>query len=643
MPWKKRRSSHAYGNDDMPVYGLVDKEGSGGRHRRHHRHHHHHHHYHHSSRSWLAWLWVIPIVLILAGGALGYQLYKSAKVMRSEAQATTSSLKAYVTSARSGDAQQLALSAMEVSSQAHDLQEELSGVEWTIASYVPILGSDVRSVRKLGDILVDISDEALIPLSQSTDIMSLSTLMQESSVNMDAVAALSNVVRQTHPVVTRSANTIEGLPKAHIKQISAVLEPAREALVDASSIMDHALPLLEHLPYLLGADGQERRYLVLGNNIAEQHAMGGFVGMVGMITVQDGHLTLGEFSRTGEFLDTENGQAAGATDEEIDLFGGRCNYNHGDINVIPDYSRVGEMYHYLWALYDHGNVDGVLSFDPVFLQDMLSLVGSIDTSFGVTVDGNNAAAMILNTSLFMWSPTECDDFYKEVAREAFHRILDNLGSIDTLEFLKILTKGGDEGRALAWVANPAAEEAIKQSGFGMPMGHDPMKPVTGFYLSDFSVSKSAYYLSIDYEIGEPTNNADGTLSYPVHVVVVHNADPALLNTDLNGYIRTGPHNYNADVSLMCLREDVVIIGPEGGRIENVSHEFSNLYNKDHIVEWKEKSYQGLDAWAALIHIDVQERCDINYTVVTAPGASAPLEMVHTPVTPHEVRGDSPVI
>lgn len=563
--------------------------------------------------------------------------------MRSQAQETVTSLNTYLKSAKSGDAQQLAFSAADVSSKAHALQDELRGVEWTIASYIPTLGSDVKSVRVLGDVLVDLSDEALVPLSQSTDVMKLSTLMENSSVNMDALGALSNVVRQTHPVVSRSAAAIEKLPPAHIKQISTILEPAREALGDASAVMDHALPLLEYLPYLLGADGQERKYLVLGNNIAELHAMGGFVGMVGMITVKDGHLTLGEFSRIGDYLDTQYGQPAGATEEEIDVFGGRCNFNHGDINVIPDYSRVGELYHNLWGLYGHGDIDGVLSFDPVFLQDMLSLVGSIDTSFGVTVDGTNAAAMILNTSLFMWSPSDCDDFYKEVARAAFSRILDNLGSIDTFEFLKILTKGGDEGRALAWVADPAAEEAIKQSGFGMPMGHDPMKPVTGFYVSDFSVSKCAYYLSIDYQIGEPTENADGSRSYPVHVVMKHNVDPTLLNTEFPGYLKTGPHDYNKNVSLMCLREDVILIGPEGGRIENVSHTFSNLYNKDHIVKWTEKSYQGLDAWAALIHIDVQERCDFTYTVVTAPGATEPLKMVHTPTTPHEVRGDAPVI
>lgn len=639
MPWKKRRSSHAYGNDDMPVYGLVDKEGSGGRHHRRHHHHRHHHHHHHSSRSWLAWLWVIPIVLILAGGALGYQLYKSAKVMRSEAQATTSSLKTYLKSARSGDAQQLALSAMEVSTKAHELQEELSGVEWTIASYVPVLGSDVKSVRVLGDILVDISDEALVPLSQSTDIMSLSSLMQESSVNMEAVAALSNVVRQTHPVVTRSAATIEELPEAHIKQISTVLEPAREALVDAGGIMDHALPLLEHLPYLLGADGQERKYLVLGNNIAEVHSIGGFVGMVGTITVQDGHLTLGDFSRLGSKLDSQWGYPAGATPEELDLFGDRCETHHGDINVIPDFSRVGAMYRFVWNEYQQEDLTGVLSFDPVFLQGLLALVGGVETSYGVTVDGSNAASMILNQCLFLWPAKDCDDFYVEVAHNAFDQILSNLGSLDTLGFLTLISHAGDEGRCLAWVADPAAEEAVKMSGFGMPMGHDTTKPQIGFYLSDSSGSKDSYYLSIDTKVSEPTENSDGTKSYSVTTVVTNNADRSLLSTELPSYLSGGMQRTIAGASPLCLHEDTYIVGPEGGRIEGIQATFENVYANRHDMTWVQKSYQGLDFWSSSMLIDTGERCTITYTVVTTGAEPEGLKVVQTPVVPHDIRGD----
>ena len=140
----------------------------------------------------MAWLWAIPVLLVIAAGLLGIQLYRSAKTMRSQAQETMTSLNTYLKSAKAGDAQQLAISATEVSNKAHALKDELSGGEWTIASYIPVLGSDVKSVRTLGDVLVDLSDEALVPLSQSTDIMSLSTLMQESAVNMDAVTALSN-------------------------------------------------------------------------------------------------------------------------------------------------------------------------------------------------------------------------------------------------------------------------------------------------------------------------------------------------------------------------------------------------------------------------------------------------------------------
>ena len=640
MPWKKRRSSHAYASDDMVVYGLVDKEGAERGHRHRHHHHHHHHSSHRSRKPWMAWLWAIPVLLVIAAGLLGIQLYRSAKTMRSQAQETMTSLNTYLKSAKAGDAQQLAISATEVSNKAHALKDELSGGEWTIASYIPVLGSDVKSVRTLGDVLVDLSDEALVPLSQSTDIMSLSTLMQESAVNMDAVTALSNIVRQTHPVVTRSAAAIEELPPAHIKQIASVLEPAREALGDARAIMNHALPLLEHLPYLLGANGQERKYLVLGNNIAEIHSIGGFVGMVGMITVKDGHFTLGDFTGINDKLDSAHGEPLGATDEERALFGDRCETHHGDINVIPDFSRVGSLYQTGWWWYQDEFLDGVLSFDPVFLQGMLELTGPVETSYGVTVDGTNAASMILNQCLFMWSATDCDDFYKDVAHQAFDNILANLGSIDTLGFLRLISDAGDEGRCMAWVADSAAEEAVKQSGFGMPMGHDAAKPQIGFYVADSSGSKASYYLSIDSTVGDPKKNSDGTTSYSVTTILENHADRSLLSTQLPSYLNGSMQKTVAGASALCLHEDTYLIGPEGGHIEGIQATFDNLYANRHDMVWEQKTYQGLDAWSSSMILDAGERCIVTYTVVTSSAATEPLKVVQTPVVPREIRGDA---
>ncbi|MBR3234646.1 MAG: DUF4012 domain-containing protein [Atopobiaceae bacterium] len=572
------------------------------------------------------------------GGVYAYNLYNSAKVVKGHAQDAMASLKDCMKAVKATDANAFDQSVHKVSDDAHAMQQELSKTSWVVASNIPFVGSDVRSVRTISDVMVDLADNGLVPLSQSSDVLNLSTLMQDSTVNIDALRSLSDVIREAHPVITRSADTVESLPPARIKQIGDVLEPAREALTSASGALNHVLPMLEYLPDMLGADGQKKTYLVLGNNIAEIHAIGGFVGMVGTITAEDGHLSLEEFIKTNVVLDQNGGARVGATEEEIDLFGPRCDTNHGDINIIPDFSRVGELYYNIWDMYEHGTVDGVLSFDSVFLQDMLGLVGSIDTSFGETVDSTNATRMTLNESLFMWEPDDCDDFYKEIANKTFERVLDKLGSIDTLEFLNIIVKNADEGRCIAWLADPAAEEAVKVAGFGLSLGHDPKKPTTGFYISDNMASKAGYYLSIDSSVGEPTVNPDGSKSYPVTVALTHNADPDLAKGEVPSYLSSGLQN-QYEVSRLSLREETTILAPEGGRIENLTSEYQNLSRPDYGINWAEKSYQGLDAWHTELIIDAGESIIFNYTVVTSPEANEPLRVVHSPVVPHEVRED----
>ncbi len=631
----QQSSSHSSSDSSssVEVYGLNTKTSSPSKRRS-------HHHHHKRSAVPIIIAVVLVILAVCAGaGVYAYHMYNSAKVVKGYAQEAMASMKDCMNAIKATDAAAFDQSVHAVSDDAHAMQQELSKTSWVVASNIPIVGSDIKSVRTLGDVMVDLSDNGLLPLSQNTDILNLATLMQDSAVNIDALRTLSDVIRQSHPVITRSADVVKGLPPARIKQVSEVLEPAREALTSASSAMNHFLPMLEYLPNMLGADGQTKTYLILGNNISEIHAIGGFVGMLGKITCEDGHLSLGDFAKIADYLDPAGGTPVGATEEEVDLFGVRCNTNHGDINIIPDYQRVGELYRNAWDTYQNEQVDGVLSFDSVFLQDMLGQVGSVDTSFGVTVDSTNAVKMMLNESLFMWEPDVCDEFNKEVASASFDLILSNLGSMDTLEFLNMIVKAADEGRCMAWMADPAEEEAVKEAGFGLPLNHDATKPSTGFYISDNCGSKAGYYLSIDSLVGEPTVNPDGSKTYPVTIALTHNADPSLAPT-VPSYI-AGGLNDEYPVTRLGIREEATIIAPEGGRIENLEYNYTNISHAEIPMNWVEKTYQGLDAWHTELIIDAGETIMFTYNVVTSPAATEPLRVVHTSEVPHEVRGDEP--
>lgn len=583
--------------------------------------------------------WVIGAVLailLVVGGIVAFRIAGSIRVMREDAQKAVALMDSYVDAAKAGNAEQLGESARDLSGCARKIRKELSLPEWTIASNLPFLGSDVRSVRVLGDVLLDLSNDVLVPLADNSGVLELSNLMSDSTINIGALQGVTSAIAQAAPVIKSSAETVRALPKANLPQVASVLERVRMTIVGASDIIDRMSPILPYLPYLLGADGQTKTYLVVASNVAEIHAVGGFAGLVGRLEVTDGHISLGDFSRVADAMPYD-GSGGGATPEEINVIGERCDVYSGDHNCVLNWARAGQIFHDHWMRTQNQDVDGVLSFDPVFLQYMLGLVGELPTSFGVTVDGNNAASMIMNECLFAWEPTVCDDFYQEVAHLALGKMLSGLGSVDTAKFTETLVKASSEGRCLAWLRDEGAEAAAMQAGFGWELPHDPAKPLMGIFVNDWSVSKASYYLDINTEVGEPQRGADGSSTYAVKVALHNTANRSLLNDVLPSYVKVNDASQpkRSDLDLF---EQVFITAPEGGRIQNLHYQYTSSVSKAPDLEWGEKRYEGLDTYCCyVLRLDADEVCDITYEVVTAPEATEPLAVRKSPVMPPELR------
>lgn len=582
---------------------------------------------------------VVLIVLVIATCVEGYLLAGSIVNVRAKAQSTMSSLRTYVDGVKNGSQDKLVESAQQVHDSAHSMSQELHSAPWLVASIVPVVGSDVRSVQTLADVLTNVSDEVLVPLAQGSKLMSLSNVMQDGAVNMQALEDIASVARRIEPVISESSRAIDALPPAHIEQVESVLQTARDTIGVAGGAILRVNPLLGDLPTLLGANGQQRNYLFVASNNGELHAAGGYVGSVGVLSAKDGNLSIGDFTDIRNALPVDS-VSAGATAEEIQIFDERVDTHHGDHNMIPDFSRVGQLYWNIWNTANGDQLDGVIGVDPVFLQRVLKHIGEVDTSFGVSVDGNDAAAVIINECLFYgWEPTECDDFYTEVASNSFDKLLSRLGSLDTFSFMETLATSASEGRCNAWVRDEAIEGHIKAAGFGWELPHDVSAPTLGVFVSDFSTSKAAYYLSLDTSVGDPIANSDGSKTYPVASVLRHNMDRALVSDDLPGYIKTGLSTLVQTRSVVDLLERVSVIAQEGGTIDDVQVTYEGSVSAAPEVNWSEHAYQGLDTWTADVFIDAGESCVLTYRVTVPPEATAPLALRQSPVVPHEVRGD----
>jgi hypothetical protein len=86
-----------------------------------------------------------------------------------------------------------------------------------------------------------------------------------------------------------------------------------------------------------------------------------------------------------------------------------------------------------------------------------------------------------------------------------------------------------------------------------------------------------------------------------------------------------------------LGEQLHLIAPEGGRIENLQvTRIDTRGGEPGDSNWIEGSYQGLQVWNKTLRIGALESVEITYTVVTAPGATGTLSVRKSPVMPPEI-------
>lgn len=566
---------------------------------------------------------VVVLLLVVFGGIEGFLLFNSVKTIKNDANVALSSVDSIKTAAKSGDAATLTRVASDINVSAHNIQNELASPAWTVASLVPVLGEDVKSVRTLGDVLVDLSDNALTPLASNSDVLKLSNLMSAGAVNVPVFEQLASALQQAAPVIQRSGATLEALPEAHLPQVRDVMSNVTSKMTTASDAVTKLNLIAPYLPRMLGGNGQTRNYLLVAQNNAEARSTGGFYGSWSVLTVSDGRIELGG-SQKIQNTDISEDIMPTVSDAEITVFGEHVRSNPGSTGYLYDFSRAGNVAAQYWEGLEGQAIDGTIAVDPVFLQTLLRLAGGITTSDGTVVDGTNAAAALLHDSYWNMEPGQTDIFFAEVAGRSFAQLMGNLGGVDMSGLLEEVQKSAEEGRVQVWMKDADEERAITELDLSGNFASDEKDPVAGVYFNDQTFSKIEWYLKLDSSIGTPTKNPDGTTSYQVTASFTNMLDPKTASIAPDYVLG---HNDQFDKTSMV--EGVYLTPPGGGKLSNIT-----VSDGSDVTDF---TYTGLNVWGTRITIPMEETVSISYTVTVSPSATSPLK-IHTSPTAQVAAG-----
>lgn len=569
---------------------------------------------------------VILLVILGAGGFAGYTLLNEVKAVKDDAFAIVDSASAVKDSLKGGDGTALMTVAEDMQERSGRMHETTSGMLWNLAAMVPVYGEDVKTVQKVAASLDTLSSDVVMPLASSMQGASLSSLFgDDGAINVELLSNLATTLVDSKEPINAVAEDIAALPDAHIEQLQGALEKAKPLVATVNDAVNVASEIAPYLPQMLGAGGQTRNYVIVAQNNSELRATGGFPGSTGMLSITDGKIELGDFSGISKLGGGEG--TLPALEREHAMFGTEYTKIPQILTTNPDWSATGMHVRDLWTDRMGTVADGAIALDPVFLQHLLGLTGGVTLSDGVTIDGNNAAYILLH-DVYMNKPVEIQDaYFAEAAGAAAKQIMGNIGNADISSLIETVKTDAKNGRFMVWMANEDEQRVVTDLGFGGEVSEDPTDPVVGVYIDDNTWSKMSWYLSVNSEISEAVENADGTKSYAVTVRFRNNITAEEAERAPK-YI-TG---YNPDkTSTGSMIFGANFYAPAGGSITDLSVSTGEPY--------AESSYGSLQTFRYVqqIQLQPQQESVVTFNVTTPAEAESGLRVRTTP-TAQEVAG-----
>ena len=120
-----------------------------------------------------------------------------------------SSMKDYL---KNGEGEQLKATAGTVAEQIASMRDTVNGPAWTIASFIPVYGDDIKLVRGMMEQADILAQDAMLPACAQLEDFKLGNLLTDGAVNIDMLKGLIFTIQDVEPVVVSSIDVIDALP-----------------------------------------------------------------------------------------------------------------------------------------------------------------------------------------------------------------------------------------------------------------------------------------------------------------------------------------------------------------------------------------------------------------------------------------------
>ena len=578
----------------------------------------------HTTRNILLLVLGVFVVLGAVGGFCAWRFYQQAMDVRDHELAAVEAVSGLqdVSQLRDADTMNAAIEQAQVHASA--AKEIADGALWRVASYVPVLGDDVTTVRGMVNVVDGLVGETLPSLATTVQTLMNSGLSSggEGQLNLQPIVDAQEGFAQANELVQQQADTINALPQPHIGVVRSAYEQGKEQINKVADMLDQVSGMVQAMPKLLGQDGP-RTYLLAAQTTSEQRSGGGLVGSLGTRQVDDGNISVGEFRSNGEFLTL----GESATAEEHDVFSDPLYFSFDvrDLFAVPDFSRTAEMLNTVWQRSEYAcDIDGVIAIDPLFIQEMVRINGDITLDNGQVLTGDNTAEFMLNGIYKAFDPDTQNMYFEYVASAVMDGAFSNMTMDKMMQIAQAMGSLAEGRHFYAYTFHEDEAEYFQGAGFAKNAPDSETDPEVGIYMNEQNASKLGWYLQRSSTVTRTACNEDGSQVYHVTFSITNTLtsdEMAGATTYILGGAQPGVNGIVAPAGTSAQR--MLFYAPAGGSI-------TNLTASGDVRDQENKTMDGKNLITNVAYIAPGETVTFDFDVTTSAKAESDLRLDQTP-------------
>ncbi len=574
-------------------------------------------------------LLVALLIIIAIVGVSGALLYQSADSVKADAEQLQASTDSFLTNMQNGDTSAMSDDAQNIAKYASSIDSQTSNPLWTLASYLPVIGTDFSNAEVLASSYYDLAQNALVPLASSGAVGSMSSIIRsDGAININAVENITGYLETYSPVITRVSQNINALGHGQIDQVNNAVDKAKTALAEVDALLPMAQSISQQMPAMLGVNGQTRRYLVVVQNTGSLRSIGGYPQAWGVASVTNGKVSVDSLADFASTVDGGTLSAVTAFQDEQYFWGADGLNDLGEVGVNPDFARDAQIWAQFWlAANPDQQIDGVVAITPDLVQSLLGYTNGVSLTDGTSITGDNLVTTLLHDIVISSnSSSKRASAFVDVTGLSLKHVLSNVGRSNSRDLLTTLKDAASNGNIRMWFASDEWEQIARAFKVSGEISTDTTNPVLGVYISDAKESQLGYYLDCQTSVLLESGSSTGSATYTATTTIAN-----LLGTEGMDVASSFPsyafgNGPNRDRS-GAITTTVFLYAPAGGSISDVTV-------NGQILENSQITISGMDVWRFEVATEAAGTTTINYKVTTSTDSASELVVSHTPTVSH---------